>query len=73
MEEPTKKDCLTIDELIKLPEKIRYRHGGGVPVVRCDGEPVVRVCVSDGLGGLHVTISGRFEGYDQGEIEPDES
>jgi hypothetical protein len=57
----TKRKPFTVDALIKQLKKIRREHGGDVPVLMVDDEPVVRAAAhSHSLGGdIVVYVSDR--------------
>jgi len=63
MDEPVAEDTLTVDELISRLEEIRLIHGGEIPVVICDFEPVCRAVFREGTElcpGEYVIITDRF-------------
>jgi hypothetical protein len=60
---PIQDDALTVEELINRLGKIRLIHGGDIPVVMCDYEPVCLLRVVDDnelYPGLHVIVTDRF-------------
>jgi hypothetical protein len=56
---------LTVDQLIAALEAVRAEHGGGVPVIMADGEPVVRAGVF-----FHAPIEERVRAALACEDEP---
>ncbi len=64
---------MTLDQLIAALESIRAEHGGSIPVLLADYEPVVSASVDyreaileEGDKATHVSvvISDRLEGFD---------